>query len=323
MAFPTDKTNAVDNTTDVLASHINNIEDKIGLDSSADADSLDYRVGIVEDAVYTWKGAWVTATAYVVNDTVEEDGSGYVCVEAHTSGTFTTDLAASKWELYVTGVDADNIASSIVGVAGKTTPVDADTLPMIDSADSNSLKELTWANIKATIKTYYDSVTATLTNKTLTNPTVNFTDKAVVQNVNCYAYLSASQLNLVNGAVTLIDLNTENYDIGSDFNTSTHKFTAPVTGYYDIRYQVGFNGVSLDKRYLAYVYKNTSTLVLLTSVIPAATISGLYVNASGIVHLTATDTLDLRAESESGDNTVDVVGGNTYATYLAITLMSQ
>jgi len=151
--FPTAKTEAVDNTTDVLAKHINNIEDKVGIDSSADADSLDYRVGIVEDAVYTWKGAWVTATAYVLNDTIEEDGSGYVCIEAHTSGTFATDLAASKWELYVTGVDADSIASAIVGVAGKTTPIDADTVPLIDSADSNSLKELTWANIKATIKT--------------------------------------------------------------------------------------------------------------------------------------------------------------------------
>jgi len=290
MAFPTDKTNAVDNVTDVLASHLNDIEDKIGLDDSVDTDTLDYKV-----AQNTAKNTYPSADSTKLG-TIEENAD-------------------------VT--DAANIASSIVGVTGKTTPIDADTLPMIDSADSNSLKELTWANIKATIKTYYDSVTATLTNKTLTNPTVNFTDKAVVQNVNCYAYLSASQLNLVNGAVTLIDLNTENYDIGSDFNTSTHKFTAPVTGYYDIRYQVGFNGIFLDKRYLAYVYKNTSTLVLLTSVIPAATISGLYVNASGIVHLTATDTLDLRAESESGDNTVDVVGGNTYATYLAITLMSQ
>ena len=112
MAFPTDKTNAVDNTTDVLASHLNNIEDKVGLDDSADADSLDYRVGIVEDAVYTWKGAWVTATAYVVNDTVEEDGSGYVCVEAHTSGTFSTDLTAGKWELFVEGLPTPNITTS-------------------------------------------------------------------------------------------------------------------------------------------------------------------------------------------------------------------
>jgi hypothetical protein len=31
---------------------------------------------------------------------VEEDGSAYICVEEHTSGTFATDLAAAKWELF-------------------------------------------------------------------------------------------------------------------------------------------------------------------------------------------------------------------------------
>jgi len=54
--------------------------------------------------------------------------------------------------------DAVNIASSIVGVAGKTTPANADTVPIIDSAASSALKELTWANVKATLKTYFDSL---------------------------------------------------------------------------------------------------------------------------------------------------------------------
>jgi len=53
---------------------------------------------------YTWKGEWATSTVYAVNDTVEHDGSGYVCVTAHTSGTFSTDLSAGKWELFVEGL---------------------------------------------------------------------------------------------------------------------------------------------------------------------------------------------------------------------------
>lgn len=40
----------------------------------------------------------------------------------------------------------------------KTTPVDADELPLIDSAASNVLKKLTWANLKATAKTYFDTL---------------------------------------------------------------------------------------------------------------------------------------------------------------------
>jgi len=40
-------------------------------------------------------------------------------------------------------------------------PVDADTVPLIDSAASNVLKKLTWANIKATIKSYFDALYVT------------------------------------------------------------------------------------------------------------------------------------------------------------------
>lgn len=64
--------------------------------------------------------------------------------------------------------DAGNVGASIHGATAKTTPVDADTLPLIDSAASDVLKKVTWANIKATLKTYFDSLTTTLTNKRIT-----------------------------------------------------------------------------------------------------------------------------------------------------------
>ncbi len=55
-----------------------------------------------------------------------------------------------------------NVAVSAVGstaaethaAASKTTPVDADELPLADSASSFSLKKLTWANLKATLATW-------------------------------------------------------------------------------------------------------------------------------------------------------------------------
>ena len=119
---------------------------------------------------YTWKGEWATSTTYAVNDTVEYNGSGYICIVAHTSGTFATDLSAGKWEMFVEGVNADSIASTIHGATAKTTPVDADEVGLIDSAASNVLKKLTWSNIKATLKSYFDTVTTTLTNKTLSSP---------------------------------------------------------------------------------------------------------------------------------------------------------
>lgn len=51
-----------------------------------------------------------------------------------------------------------NIASSVHAAASKATPVDADEIALVDSAASNGLKKLTWANIKATLKTYFDTL---------------------------------------------------------------------------------------------------------------------------------------------------------------------
>lgn len=40
----------------------------------------------------------------------------------------------------------------------KSTPIDADQFPLMDSADSNKAKKLSWLNIKATLKTYFDTL---------------------------------------------------------------------------------------------------------------------------------------------------------------------
>lgn len=51
-------------------------------------------------------------------------------------------------------------AVEVHAAAGKTTPVDADELGIVDSAASWALKKLTWANLKATLKTYFDGLYA-------------------------------------------------------------------------------------------------------------------------------------------------------------------
>lgn len=50
------------------------------------------------------------------------------------------------------------IGTLINGATAKTTPVDADMVGLMDSAASNILKKLSWANIKATLKTYFDTL---------------------------------------------------------------------------------------------------------------------------------------------------------------------
>jgi hypothetical protein len=73
--------------------------------------------------------------------------------------------------LYYTNARADaRVAAGTHAATSKTTPVDADELAVADSAASFGLAKLTWGNLKAAIKSYYDSVTSTMTNKTLTSP---------------------------------------------------------------------------------------------------------------------------------------------------------
>lgn len=67
--------------------------------------------------------AWLTATAYVVGppaSVVTDNGSTYVCIESHTSGTFATDLAAAKWLVLAQAGSGDvstNTATSVVDEA--------------------------------------------------------------------------------------------------------------------------------------------------------------------------------------------------------------
>lgn len=50
--------------------------------------------------------------------------------------------------------------SHVPSATAKTTPVDADLIPINDSAASNIIKKVTWANFKATLKTYFDTIYA-------------------------------------------------------------------------------------------------------------------------------------------------------------------
>lgn len=70
--------------------------------------------------------------------------------------------AATDYATAAQGALADSavqdIASTIHAETSKAAPVDADELGLVDSAASNVLKKLTWANLKATLKTHFDTL---------------------------------------------------------------------------------------------------------------------------------------------------------------------
>ncbi len=60
------------------------------------------------------------------------------------------------------------VGALVNAATAKSTPVDADQVGLMDSAASNIWKKLSWANIKATLKTYFDTLYATLVSPTFT-----------------------------------------------------------------------------------------------------------------------------------------------------------
>lgn len=76
------------------------------------------------------------------------------------------------WSNFKTAI-INAFGAMISSLSSKATPVDADEVVMSDSAASSATKRVTFANLKLFFKTYYDSVTATLTNKTLTSPIIS------------------------------------------------------------------------------------------------------------------------------------------------------
>jgi hypothetical protein len=75
------------------------------------------------------------------------------------NNTFEGTISATNLSGTNTGDETTTtLGSKINGATDKATPIDADLLGLVDSAASNILKKLSWANVKATLKTYFDTL---------------------------------------------------------------------------------------------------------------------------------------------------------------------
>ncbi|MGN6773512.1 MAG: carbohydrate-binding protein [Rhizobiaceae bacterium] len=173
--------------------------------------------------VFNFRDDWATAQDYVVNDIVKQGGNTYICVVAHTSGTFATDLAAGKWDLFVPkGSDAD-IAADTHAATSKGTPVDADELPIADSAASFGLKKLTWANVKATLKTYLDTLylSTTLARREVLTANRTYYVRATGNNANDGLTAGTAFLTIQNAVNVALALDMSIYSVTIDVGAGT------------------------------------------------------------------------------------------------------
>lgn len=111
------------------------------------------------------RGAWLTATAYALNDVVTIANASYLCILAHTSGTFATDLAAMKWALLSSpGIAADGSTIIIADIplnTHKLTGV-ADGIANTDAATVGQVSALVASAVPAAVAAAISSASTTV-----------------------------------------------------------------------------------------------------------------------------------------------------------------
>lgn len=105
-----------------------------------------------------------------------------------------------------TGNETTTSEGAIINSAtAKTTPVDADMLGLMDSAASNVLKKLSWANIKTTLKSYFDTYYA-LTSHTQAASTISAGTLAGQVNANASASSTLTTAQVRDVIISTTDL---------------------------------------------------------------------------------------------------------------------
>lgn len=155
--------------------------DNITITQAVDLDAIETRVNEL-DASVILKGTWDVSSGVFPGGGVAQAGWSYIVsvgstldgiqfsvndrIIAITDNASTTTFAANWFKAdytdLVTAVDGNTgnltLGAIIAALSSKTTPVDADTIALSDSEAANASKKLSWANIKATLKTYFDTL---------------------------------------------------------------------------------------------------------------------------------------------------------------------
>lgn len=148
----TDKTPNVQQMTNLAGSGSRMLEtDATGLLSATKSVILGKLSDVTAIGLLTTTSNWSDAGAYIgtaITGTYEgqyySDGTFYFFAYA--------DNTWRRWR-------EDSIGPTIYAATVKTSIVDADVIPMSDSADTNKGKKISWANIKATLVATVESIT--------------------------------------------------------------------------------------------------------------------------------------------------------------------
>ena len=105
-----------------------------------------------------WKGNWATSTAFELRDLVLDSATNnvYICVLAHTSGTLSSDVSASKWSLVI---NAAAVAASATTATTKASEAAASATTATNQASTATTKASEAATSASTATTQANTAT--------------------------------------------------------------------------------------------------------------------------------------------------------------------
>jgi hypothetical protein len=144
------------------------------------------------------------------------------------------------------------------------------------------------------------------------SPSSVSTDELDITNVGARVGLSANQ-SIPSGASTKVEFDTEDFDDQSEFDTSTHEFTASESGVYHAGVGLNYESPGDGTTVAARIYVNGS--LFFGDLDQAATGTNLTAATDTVMSLSASDTVHFEAFQDSGGS-IDVQSGNFTAGYV-------
>jgi hypothetical protein len=181
---------------------------------------------------------------------------------------------------------------SAINAASADTPLDADKFGFWDAVDA-ALKSITWANIKATLKTYFDTL---------------YAPKAAS---GARVYGSAN-IAVGNNSFDELPFNSERYDTDSYHSTTlnTSRLTIPAAGKYRITGHVAFASNTTGVRGLQIQLNGTT--VIASNFVNPVTGASTDIGVTTEYQLALNDYVELVAYQDTG-GALNVVAASNYS----------
>lgn len=127
------------------------------------------------------------------------------------------------------------------------------------------------------------------------------------------AYVNTAHTNLTASQTYTVNFNAEHFDVGSNFDTTTKTFTAPVTGYYYLNAQVRIDSFDTAASYYRIGIVTTArTQYHIETCLYTADGSYLTLQTNGVFYMAANDTAYVNAYQSGGTAQADIATSSSY-----------